>query len=170
MEIVASGGLDETRIAELVAAGAPIDAFGVGTRAVSSADAPTFDAVYKLAAYDGRGRIKLSAEKETLPGRKQVFRQRDAAGIASGDILARADERLDGEPLLEPVMRGGERLEAGRRTLAEARERAARERERLPASLRGLQAPAEPYPVEVSAALQAEAQALRDELRGTSAP
>ena len=64
-------------------------------------------------------------------------------------------------------MRGGERLEAGRRTLAEAREHAARERERLPASLRGLQAPAEPYPVEVSAALQAEAQALRDELRGT---
>ena len=171
VEIVASGGLDETRIAELVAAGAPIDAFGVGTRAVSSADAPTFEAVYKLAAYDGRGRIKLSAEKETLPGRKQVFRQRDAGGIASGDILARADERLDGEPLLELVMRGGERLEAGMRTLAEARERAARERERLPASLRGLQAPAEPYPVGVSAALQAEAQALRDELRrGTSTP
>ena len=171
VEIVASGGLDETRIAELVAAGAPIDAFGVGTRAVSSADAPTFEAVYKLAAYDGRARIKLSAEKETLPGRKQVFRQRDAAGIASGDILARADERLDGEPLLEPVMRGGERLEAGKRTLAEARERAATERERLPASLRSLQAAAEPYPVEVSAALQAEAQALRAELRhGTSAP
>ena len=148
VEIVASGGLDETRIAELVAAGAPIDAFGVGTRAVSSADAPTFDAVYKLAAYDGRGRIKLSADKETLPGRKQVFRQRDAGGIARGDILARADERLDGEPLLEPVMRDGERLEAGMRTLAEAREHAARERERLPASLRGLQAPAEPYPVE----------------------
>ena len=93
--------------------GAPIDAFGVGTRAVSSADAPTFDAVYKLAAYAGRGRIKLSTEKETLPGRKQVFRRRDAAGLASGDVIARADERLEGEPLLEQVMREGGRLDAG---------------------------------------------------------
>ena len=166
VEIVASGGLDETRIAELVAAGAPIDAFGVGTRAVTSADAPTFDAVYKLAAYDGRGRIKLSTEKETLPGRKQVFRLRDAAGLTRGDVIARADERLDGEPLLEPVMREGERLEAGARTLAEAREQAASERERLPAALRALEAPDEPYPVAVSAALQAEAEALRENLRG----
>ena len=107
VEIVASGGAG--RVADRGARRgwrAPIDAFGVGTRAVSSADAPTFDAVYKLAAYDGRGRIKLSAEKETLPGRKQVFRRRDAAGLASGDVIARADERLEGEPLLEQVMRG----------------------------------------------------------------
>ena len=55
VEIIASGGLDETRIAEIIADGAPIDGFGVGTRASTSADSPTFDAVYKLAAYDGRG-------------------------------------------------------------------------------------------------------------------
>ena len=122
VEIFASGGLDERRIAELLAAGAPIDAFGVGTRAVTAADAPSFEAVYKLAAYDGRGRLKLSPEKETLPGRKQVFRLRDRGGVAIGDVIARADERLDGDPLLEPVMRGGERLAAGRRTLAQARE------------------------------------------------
>ena len=168
VEIFASGGLDELRIAELVAAGAPIDAFGVGTRAAASADAPTLDAVYKLAAYAGRGRIKLSAAKETLPGRKQVFRLRDPAGLARGDVIARADERLEGEPLLEQVMRDGERLEAGMRTLEDARERAAAERERLPASLRALEAPEVPYSVEVSAALRAEAEALRDELR--SAP
>ncbi|MYE46382.1 MAG: nicotinate phosphoribosyltransferase, partial [Chloroflexi bacterium] len=165
VEIFASGGLDELRIAELVAAGAPIDAFGVGTRAAASADAPTLDAVYKLAAYAGRGRIKLSAAKETLPGRKQVFRLRDAAGLARGDVIARAAERLEGEPLLEQVMRGGERLEAGMRTLEDARERAAAERERLPAALRALEAPDVPYPVEVSTALRAEAEALRDELR-----
>ena len=163
--IFASGGLDEQRIAELVAADAPIDAFGVGTRAVTSADAPAFDAVYKLVAYDGRGSVKLSPGKATLPGPKQVFRLRDGEGLAAGDVIARAGEWRDGEPLLEPVMRGGERLAAGRRTLAGARGRAARELGRLPAPLRALAAPAEPYPVRVSAALRADGRALREELR-----
>ena len=166
VEIFASGGLDERRIAALLAAGAPIDAFGVGTRAVTSADAPSFDAVYKLVAYDGGGRMKLSPEKETLPGPKQVFRLRDGEGIAIGDVIAHADERLDGDPLLAPVMRDGERLAAGRRSLPEARERATRERERLPARLRGLAKPREAYPVEVSARLRAGEERLRRELGG----
>ena len=166
VEIFASGGLDERRIEALLAAGAPIDAFGVGTRAVTSADAPSFDAVYKLVAYDGGGRLKLSPEKETLPGPKQVFRLRDRGGIAIGDVIARADERLDGDPLLLPVMRDGERLAAGRWSLPEARERALRERERLPARLRGLDQPREAYPVEISAGLRAEEQRLRRELGG----
>ena len=166
VEIFASGGLDEHRIAELLALGAPIDAFGVGTNAVTSADAPSFDAVYKLAAYAGTGRLKLSVEKATLPGSKQVFRLRDGAGRALGDVIARADEALDGEPLLEPVMRGGRRLPAGRRSLDEARARAARELERLPPELRALSPPAVPYPVEVSAALRADEARLRAELGG----
>ena len=160
VRIIASGGLDERGVAALVAAGAPIDAFGVGTRAVTSADAPTFDAVYKLAAYDGEGRIKHSPGKATLPGRKQVFRQRAPSGTASRDILARHDEPHDGDPLLVPVMRSGERLPAGSEPLPRSRERAATEVARLPSRLSALDAAEPPYEVAVSDALRADAARL----------
>ena len=160
VRIIASGGLDEHGVAGLVASDAPIDAFGVGTRAVTSSDAPTFDAVYKLVAYDREGRIKHSPGKATLPGRKQVFRQRDASGVATRDILARADERHEGEPLLVQVMRGGERLAAGEDSVEQARERAASEIARLPERLRGLNDASTPYEVVVSDALRAEAARL----------
>ena len=160
VRIIASGGLDEQGIAELVDAGAPIDVFGVGTHAVTSADAPTFDAVYKLVAYDGEGRIKRSTGKETLPGRKQVFRQRGASGTPARDILARADEHHEGDPLLVPVMRGGRRLAAGGESLQRARERAASEIARLPDRVRGLPAADRPYDVVVSDALRGDAARL----------
>jgi len=152
--IFASGSLDEDRIAEIVAQGAPITGFGVGTKMGVSEDAPSLDIAYKLCDYAGRGRLKLSTGKPILPGRKQVFR-REAGGEAIGDVIARADERIDGRPLLEPVMRGGERLPTGRVALDEARGRAAGELARLPGRVRAI-APADPpYPVEVSAALRA---------------
>ena len=163
VQILASGGLDESRIEELNAAGAPIDAFCVGTRAATSADAPTFDAVYKLAAYDGRGRIKLSTGKETLPGRKQVFRLHDSNGLARGDVIGNAEEHLNGDTLIEQVMKDGTRLEAGVRTITDARERASEQRMRLPPEIRRLPL-AEPYPVTVSSALQAAAATLRNGL------
>ena len=75
VHIVASGGLDEYRVAELVGAGAPIDAFGVGTAVHTSDDAPSLEAVYKLAAYDGVARSKRSEDKSTLGGRNaEIFR------------------------------------------------------------------------------------------------
>ncbi|MYE31506.1 MAG: nicotinate phosphoribosyltransferase [Chloroflexi bacterium] len=160
VRIIASGGLDEHGVADLVASGAPVDAFGVGTRAVTSSDAPTFDAVYKLVAYDREGRIKHSPGKATLPGRKQVFRQHHASGVATRDILARADERHEGEPLLVQVMRGGERLPTGEDSLEQARERAAAEIARLPERLRALDAASPPYEVVVSEALRADAARL----------
>src|SRR4029077_18870014 len=39
-KIMASGGPDEYRISQLVAAGSPIDSFGVGTELATSRDAP----------------------------------------------------------------------------------------------------------------------------------
>ncbi len=106
VKIFASGGPDEHSIAELLRGGAPIDGFGVGTRMGVSEDAPALDMVYKLVGYGGRGRTKLSPDKEVLPGRKQVFRTlRD--GVATGDVIGAADEALDGRALLVPVMRGG---------------------------------------------------------------
>ena len=74
--IFASGGLDELEVHELVRAGAPVDAFGIGTQMGVSADAPYVDSVYKLVEYDGRAVMKLSSEKVT-PSRTQ-------AGVARG--------------------------------------------------------------------------------------
>ena len=101
VQIIVSGGLDEHDIARLVSAGAPIDAFGVGTDLVTSADRPAVDIAYKLVNYDGRDVAKYSEGKATLPGAKQVFR----TGGPSDDVLALRDERIDGTPLLTPVWR-----------------------------------------------------------------
>ena len=114
IRIMASGGLDERSIARLVEAGAPIDAFGVGTRFGTSADAPYIDSVYKLVEIDGRPVTKLSTAKVTRPWAKQVFR-RFEGGQMSGDILARADAHVPRDypnPLLETVMSSGKRLVA----------------------------------------------------------
>ncbi|HBZ68371.1 MAG TPA: nicotinate phosphoribosyltransferase [Deltaproteobacteria bacterium] len=165
VEIFASGNLDEDRIAALVEGGAPIDAFGVGTRMGVSEDAPDLDLVYKLVDYAGQGRLKTSPRKELLPGRKQVFRL-EKEGVATHDVLARADEKLPGRPLLEIVMANGQRLPAGCRTAAQARTRAAEEIPRLPGRVRGLE-PAEPaYRVELSRALRAYAAQVRTRVAG----
>jgi nicotinate phosphoribosyltransferase len=154
VRIMVSGGLDEHVIAALLADGAPIDGFGVGTAVDVVADRPYLDAAYKLVGYGGHDCGKLSPGKLSLPGRKQVFRRYEN-GLAAGDTIARHDESLPGEPLLECVMQGGRRLPAGRIGLDQARAHAAAQVARLPAALRDLQATAEPYPVAISDALQA---------------
>lgn len=160
VEIFASGGLDEDRVAELVAGGAPIDGFGVGTSMGVSDDAPTLDMAYKLTAYSGRGRMKTSPGKRVLPGRKQVFRLAEG-GESAGDTIARFDEDLPGRPLLERVMAGGRREGGSENPLASARERARREIAALPTHVRAL-APADPpYPVRVSDALERDLAEVR---------
>ncbi|HSC27285.1 MAG TPA: nicotinate phosphoribosyltransferase, partial [Vicinamibacterales bacterium] len=149
VRIFASGGLDERVIAALLEGGAPIDAFGVGTEMGVSGDAPSLDLAYKLVAYAGTGRLKLSPDKPVLPGRKQVFR-RERDGQAIGDVIASFDEAADGRPLLMPVMKSGKRLPAGQESLAAARARAAGELERLPPRVRALETAEPGYPVEVS--------------------
>jgi len=129
--IFASGNLDETRIAALVAAGAPIDSFGVGTSLTTSADAPYLDAVYKLQEYAGRPRRKRSTGKATWPGRKQVWRQCDAAGRFARDVVTVEGDDQPGAALLAPVMRGGKRLPQP--SLAEARAHCLEQLARLPA-------------------------------------
>ena len=154
VEIFASGGLDESEIRRLLEdEGAPIDGFGVGTYMGTSRDAPALDMAYKLTEYAGEGRLKLSSGKKILPGPKQVWRETEA-GEAVRDRITTAGEEAPGRPLLEPVMEGGERLEAGRRTLDEARDHAAASVAELPARIRGLDAADPPFPVEVSQALR----------------
>ncbi len=164
--IFASGSLDEYRVAALVENCAPINGFGVGTAMGVSADAPALDIAYKLTAYAGRGRIKLSTGKVILPNRKQVFRVEEG-GRAVRDVIARYDEELPGRPLLRQVMRGGRRLPAGIAGLDQARRRAAEELAMLPEPIRAI-APADPrYPVSVSAALEADLQQIRgQQIRG----
>jgi nicotinate phosphoribosyltransferase len=156
--VFASGGLDEHRIRALVDAGAPIDGFGVGSALGVSADAPTLDSVYKLAAYDGRPVRKTSTGKVTWPGPKQVWRPADW----SGDVLALASEAAPGpehSALLDVVMHDGTRTGAGTWSLADAHEHFEAQWAMLPAPVRRLVAPAR-YPVEISAPMRAAAAAF----------
>jgi nicotinate phosphoribosyltransferase len=150
IRILASGDLDEYRIAPLVAAGAPIDAFGVGTRMGTSADAPSLGVVYKLVE-DGRGpKLKLSEGKATLPGRKQVWRQ------DGFDVLGLIDERIDGPALL---------TSATSEPIGVVRDRCREAIAALPDRLRQL-APADPpYEVRISAGLTALVDRLTAEHR-----
>jgi nicotinate phosphoribosyltransferase len=158
--IAASGDLEEVRIAELVAAGAPVDLWGVGTDLGTSRDSPVVNGVYKLVADRRadrwRGVWKLSPDKQTVPGPKQVFR-RYAEGAMSADVIAAADEELEGEALLVPAMREGEVVL--RESLEEIRERSAAQITALPERLRRPVAgeATEPHPVSYSERLRAAA-------------
>ncbi|MBD3220914.1 nicotinate phosphoribosyltransferase [bacterium] len=149
VRIVASGGLDEHRIAALVVAEAPIDGFGVGAGLGVPPGANALDLAYKLVAYDGTPRLKTSGAKETLAGRKQVFRQSRDGGFVA-DVVAPWGADLAGEPLLRPVMRGGQPLADAMPALTEIRAHAADQIGRLPEPLRGLDPGSSPYPVTIS--------------------
>ena len=155
VQIVASGNLDEIEIERLLTAGAPVDAFGVGTRLDVSADAPYLDCVYKIQEYAGRPRRKRSAGKATWPGRKQVFREYDGGSRIVRDTIGLADETLPGTPLLQPVMRQGRRL--AQPSLEQSRQFASHELATLPEHCRRLANPEPLIPV-VSVALQAAAE------------
>src|SRR5262249_8874312 len=163
--IFVSGELDEYRIAELVKAGAPIDAFGVGTAMSVSADAPALDVAYKLVEYRSEPRLKTSSEKVTLPGRKQVFRARNAGGGPGADLIALFEESPDNlvrelrpvahslQPMLERVFADGRRI-GTRPSLSEARERFLNSFAHLDARYKDPDRP-DAYPVRPSAALNA---------------
>ncbi len=164
VRIIVSGDLDAERIAELVDAGAPIDGYGVGTALAVSTDAPYLDTAYKLAEYAGQGRMKLAASKRTWPGRKQVFRQFEN-GLAVRDVLAVADEPLDGRPLLQPVMTGGQRLDGTQPSLNAIRRHAKQSLAELPQRVTGLAPADRPYQITVSDKLKRTAEALERRLR-----
>jgi nicotinate phosphoribosyltransferase len=155
--VFASGNLDEYRMRELLASGAPIDGFGVGTSLVTSADAPYLDAVYKLQEYAGLPRRKRSTAKETWPGRKQVFRMSDRAGVFDHDVVTVEGDKCGGEPLLAQVMRRGRRL-GEREPLDQIRARAIAGLERLPRRLADLEPAAEPYRVDIAPTLRRMAE------------
>ena len=122
--VFASGGMDERDIEGLLAAGAPIDGFGVGSRLGTVADSPYLDMAYKLVAFDGRPTLKLSGSTAMWPGAKQIWRVA-AEGAYARDVLGLAGEDgpQGGEPMLVEVMR---RRETGCARFAGRRPRAMR--------------------------------------------
>jgi nicotinate phosphoribosyltransferase len=165
VQIFASGGLDEFGVAALLDARAPIDGFGVGTKVGASADAPVADCVYKLVEYAGRPVLKLSPEKQTLPGAKQVFRLVDRQGSYQQDIIGCADEAPAAGclPLLRDVMKDGHSLEPGP-SLNALRDQFRAAHAALPERHKALVSP-EPYDVTISSRLGALAKKLASEER-----
>ena len=162
--ILVSGGINEDVLQGMMAERAPIDGFGIGVNLDASIDAPSLDCAYKLQEYRGTPKRKLSEGKQTWPGRKQVWRSYGADGRMSGDVLSLEGDTQAGEPLIEQVMRGGQRLKPAP-TLSQIRERAARDLARLPEPLRQLQ-PGTHYPVTVADKLVALARAADAKAKG----
>ena len=164
--IFATSDLDEFVIADMLARGAQVDSFGVGTSLATSKDAPALSGVYKLvdvfAEHDDSPsyRAKLSGEKVSYPGCKQVFRRTGPDGCYAEDVIARCAEAYsEAQPLLRRVMRDGKRSAASP-ALPEIRSHAQQEIARLPRGLRRLTR-ADSYPVRVSG----EVTALLEEFR-----
>ena len=172
-KIFASGDLNEHSIAAVLAEGAPIDFFGVGTELVTSKDAPSLGGVYKLVELRDdtaeHPRAKFSEDKVTYPGRKQVFRFRDPQGLYSHDIIARAEEKhADAEPLLTRVLHNGKRIQPSP-PLQTVKEWAQESLAHLPELYRRLREPAV-YPVKISQSLAQLLEEVRQKTLVTRTP
>jgi nicotinate phosphoribosyltransferase len=169
VKIFASGDLDEYVIADLISKGAKIDAFGVGTRMSTSYDRPYVDVVYKLSGkVEGAvfvPTMKLSKGKLTLPGTKQIFRQRDRTGRYVKDIIGLEDEEIGGERLLLKVMEKG-RAVYNLPSLKDAKNTTIRNLSELPEKYKKLRN-ARLYPVKLSQRLSKIKAQLTNQLKGS---
>ncbi len=161
-KIFATNDLDEHRLAQLLHAGAAIDAFGVGTQLATSGDAPSIPAVYKLVELKTNDALqytaKFSDEKSTLPGAKQIFR------YPTHDLVTLSSEcNSDPEavPLVRPILIAGQLVEP-LPSIKATQERAAAAVRALPPALLSISQPAS-YPVRVSSRLLELAESLRRE-------
>ncbi|MFL6416310.1 MAG: nicotinate phosphoribosyltransferase [Bryobacteraceae bacterium] len=160
-KIFATNDLNEYRLAEIVRAGAPIDAFGVGTQLATSADAPSLSVVYKLVELRRDATVsyaaKFSDEKSTLPGAKQIYRYPDHDMVA---LASECNSDFSGrEPLIRPVFVAG-RLVESLRAAPQIRAHTQAAVASLPNELLSLEESA-PYPVEISPRLIDLASGLR---------
>jgi nicotinate phosphoribosyltransferase len=106
IKIFVSNGVDEYSIDQWLAAGIPIDSFGVGTHFITSSDAPYLDMIYKLVEYEGEPRSKTSPGKATFPYRRQIQRHY-AGGIMEHDDVVVAGDGGEGEGLVKLYLRHG---------------------------------------------------------------
>jgi nicotinate phosphoribosyltransferase len=170
VKIFVSGGLDEASIGEHLARGAPIDAFGVGTRMDVSADLPYLDMAYKLVEYDGRPVLKSSAGKGTWAAQKQVYRRLKSGEGFAGDVIALREEAAPPgavEILLRSVMERG-RLLAPHPALTAIRDYCAAQVASLPADVRDPRESAA-YPVSYTERLVSLQRSLEAQVEATEA-
>jgi nicotinate phosphoribosyltransferase len=168
VKIFASGDLDETRITALLAKGAAIDAFGVGTALATPGDAPHLNLIYKLVEVERGGKIreaaKLSRAKVTYPGRKQVLRYSTPEGEFQSDKITLEGEPANGGvPLLVEAMRGGRRV-APPEPIAVLRERCLAGLAHLPQRYRQINRAAA-YPVHYTKRLETMLEKVRRRIR-----
>jgi nicotinate phosphoribosyltransferase len=164
-KIFASGDLNEYKIRDLVAKGAPIDAFGVGTELTTSREDPALPGIYKLVELR-RGsqsipRVKLSPAKVTIPELKQIHRVYDSSGLIKEDIIAMDKETfpsLGAQPLLRKVIDKGQ-LAYSVPSLLETREHGRKQMNSLPQEFKDPEIVAE-APVRLSPKLSALCEKL----------
>ncbi len=168
LQIFASNDLDEFQIDQLLAQGAPIDSFGVGTRLATGANfnpltgeggPSALPGVYKhverIEDEQATATVKFSEDtgKSTLPSRKQLHRLYDAEGNYVKDVISLwAEDLQDGEPLLVPIVLKGE-LVYSFSDLAAMQAKTKTELAKLPEPYKRL-TDAEEYPVVLSLGLK----------------
>lgn len=181
--IVASGDLDEFKIAELEEAAAPIDAYLVGTSMVTGSGHPTASVVYKLVAIGDsagsgapvRAVGKLSPGKITVGGRKQVHRTVDRSGFWTAEVLSPVGAAVAAPDAHDPqvvLVAGGERAwrddPAAARSRCAERRRGLRPEDRVPHPRRSPAVPTEWVGMESPAATEsangANGQSAQSEL------
>ena len=166
VQILASGNLDEFKIEKLLKEKSAIDNFGVGTNMGVSSDAPYLDVIYKLSQIEDLERkqpvMKLSKDKVTYPGIKQIFRVSGPKGAYIKDILALEGEKIKGKPLLEKVMENG-KITISLPNIKEIRNFARDNIQLLPDKYKKLKSKAS-YPVSLSPGLRQMTLKLRQEI------
>jgi nicotinate phosphoribosyltransferase len=178
VRILVSGDLDEFKIADLLDAGAPLDAFGVGTSlgvgggSVSHGiEGGALGGVYKEVWYEeagiGEPKIKVAGEKSTWPGRKEVFRVGDFAR----DWIGQENEPppAGAARVLKPVVRNGAIVPGSLPPVSEIWELAQANLRELPERYKAL-TDAPVYPVEYSPALTALRESVLRRLPNGPAP
>lgn len=164
--IFASGGLDETEVDRLIQSGAPIDAFGFGTKLGVAADSPYLDMAYKLVQYADKPTMKLSSGKVTWPGPKQVWRFREQGTPVWDELGLTSEQPARGEPLLRLVLQDGARI-GQPEALQDIRERCRSELASLASEYRRLEHPAT-FPVRPSSELTVLQERLIKQYRGAT--
>ncbi|MHC4320707.1 MAG: nicotinate phosphoribosyltransferase [Planctomycetota bacterium] len=156
VKITASGDLNEYTISQMLAKGACVDSFGVGTEMVTSKDIPALGGVYKLVEQEIKGslmpKMKFSKDKATCPSKKQVYRFYNNKGSFKKDIIGLVDEEFDAEDLLLPVMKKG-KLGNKVPTVRQIQKTAEKNISQLPDKFKALDCKTE-YPVMISKRLE----------------
>lgn len=108
--IVLSNDLDEYTIKSIRDSGAPVTAWGVGTKLATAYDQPALGCVYKLAAKRDAGEewqdcVKVSgnAVKLTVPGVLDVRRYFHDSGLLAGDMVFDVNRGVQSEGIVDPA-------------------------------------------------------------------